>query len=118
MSIRLIEACRICDISKVIEYLNTGDDPSDINNLAIRWASENGHFEVVKLLLEDERVDPSDCNNYAIQITSENGHFEVVKLLYHDYRFKMTDNLYKDKCVMNMIYQIRQDKLNDLCQIY
>jgi len=34
-------------------------DPSANNNYAIRWASQNGHTDVVKLLLADERVDPS-----------------------------------------------------------
>ena len=49
-------------------------DPSAEYNYAIRWASENGHFEIVKLLLEFEPpegsklnyVDPSTKNNYAL----------------------------------------------------
>jgi hypothetical protein len=28
-------------------------------------ASEKGHIEVVKVLLQDSRVDPSDNNNYG-----------------------------------------------------
>lgn len=31
-------------------------DPSDVENLAIKEATENGHKEVVKLLLQDKRV--------------------------------------------------------------
>ena len=44
----------------------------NINNLshlldtAIRWASQNGHLEIVKLLLQDNRVDPSARDNYGI----------------------------------------------------
>ncbi len=56
-------------------------DPSDLNNLAIRWTSEKGHLEVAKLLLADPRVDPSAMNNEAILKASQKGHVEVVMLL-------------------------------------
>jgi len=57
-------------------------DPTADNNRAIRWASENGHVEVVKILLSDKRVDPTADNNLAIRRASEKGHVEVVKILY------------------------------------
>ena len=66
--------------------LMAGADPSDDHNLAIRNAAENGHLEIVRLLLADERVDPSDNHNFAIQWAAENGHLEVVKLLLTDMR--------------------------------
>ena len=56
-------------------------DPSANDNYAIRLASQNGHVETVKLLLEDNRVDPSANNNYSIKEASRNGHMEIVKLL-------------------------------------
>jgi hypothetical protein len=31
-------------------------DPSARNNWAVSWAAENGHLEVVRLLLADERA--------------------------------------------------------------
>lgn len=31
-------------------------DPSAVDNFAIRMASRNGHLDVVRILLEDERV--------------------------------------------------------------
>ncbi len=77
--------------------------PSRDNNYAIRLASENGHLDVVKLLLEDKRretkvspayayaVDPSDRGNGAIQRASENGHLDVVKLLLADKRVDPAD---------------------------
>ena len=52
-------------------------DPSAVNNEAIRWASFNGHLEVVKLLLAHELVDPSD----AIDLAIINNHTEIEKLL-------------------------------------
>ena len=33
---------------------------------AIRLAAENGHLEIVKLLLQDNRVDPSADDNWGI----------------------------------------------------
>jgi hypothetical protein len=54
-------------------------------------ASENGHLEVVKLLLADPRVDPSDYNNIAIQAASKNGQLEVVRLLLSHPRVNPSD---------------------------
>ena len=56
------------------------------NDYAIKWASENGYFKVVKLLLEDERVYPGVDNNYAIKRAIINGHIEIVKVLLKDNR--------------------------------
>ena len=65
-------------------------DPGYCNNCAIRYASENGHADVVELLLEDERVDPID-DNYVIIIASTEGHTDVVKLLLEDGRANPSD---------------------------
>ncbi len=94
-------------------------DPSIDDNSAIRKASENGHTEIVKLLLADpypyilivanqaasvddhtyfeqllvadKRVDPSSKNNKAIRMASKNGNIEVVKLLLADQRVDPSD---------------------------
>jgi ankyrin repeat protein len=55
----------------------------------IRLASENGDFEVIKLLLNDPRVDPS---NGPMRWASRNEHFEVVKLLLNDPRVDPSDD--------------------------
>ena len=47
---------------------------------------EEGHIEVVQLLLQDSRVDPSAKNNRAILAASQNGHTKVVQLLIADER--------------------------------
>jgi ankyrin repeat protein len=49
-------------------------------------ASENGHLEIVQLLLADDRVDPSANDNYPIRIALENGHLQIVQLLLADRR--------------------------------
>jgi ankyrin repeat protein len=56
-------------------------NPADLNNEALRWASRNGHSEVVKVLLKDSRVNPADNNNQAIIWASRDGHVKVVEVL-------------------------------------
>ena len=45
-----------------------------------RWASENGHLEVVRYLVE-QGANIHANNDYAIRWASENGHLEVVRYL-------------------------------------
>jgi ankyrin repeat protein len=51
-----------------------------MNNYALKWVSENGHTEVVRLLLE-YKANVHVNNNYALRYSSENGHIEIVRLL-------------------------------------
>jgi ankyrin repeat protein len=55
-------------------------------------ASQNGHIEVVKVLLNHSKVDPSANNNFgmisfdlnisvALRWALNNGHFEVIEVL-------------------------------------
>jgi len=81
------EACKIGDLDKVKSLLfNEKVNPADRDNLAIRWASENGHYNIVKLLLEDKRINPADDNNLVILWASKNRHFNVIKLLLRNNR--------------------------------
>ena len=68
------------------ECIDAGYDPSSINNWAIKFASEYGYTEIVKLFLSDRRVDPSCENNYPCTIACHNGYIEIVKLLIQDNR--------------------------------
>ena len=60
--------------------LKAGADPTVRDNYAIRWASERGHIEVVKLLLS-AGADLTARDNLAIIYASENGHIDIIKLL-------------------------------------
>ena len=84
-----IEAARNGDLEMVRLLINEVN-PATRNNCAIRMASLHGHSEVVKLLLQDERVDPTADDNYAIHGASYNGHVEVVRLLLQDERVDPT----------------------------
>ncbi|KNC49662.1 uncharacterized protein AMSG_05921 [Thecamonas trahens ATCC 50062] len=50
-------------------------------NAAIRFPSEYGRREVVRVLLADPRVDIGADNNYAIRMAARNNHTEVMSLL-------------------------------------
>jgi len=90
MYFHFMNACRDGDL-KTVESLLSKVDPSDNYNEAIQDASENGHVEVVRLLLTDDRVDPSDQHNHPIRWASSKGHIEVVRLLLADSRVNPTD---------------------------
>ena len=57
-------------------------DPSYKHNQLIRWASSNGHINLVRKLMEDPRVDPSDLNNAAFYPMFEAPHRRVYYLQY------------------------------------
>ena len=56
-------------------------NPSDEDNDAIILAAYNGHQEVVKILLEDDRVDVQTDNNYVLRLAIARRHFNVVDVL-------------------------------------
>ncbi|KAJ3237765.1 hypothetical protein HDU81_009004 [Chytriomyces hyalinus] len=98
--------------------------PDSLNTrmMALKWASENGHVDVLEQLLDNTSMDPrwneslvlasSACEghescvrlllrdgraqptNYALNRAAENGHAEVVRLLLKDPRLRLhaTDN--------------------------
>jgi len=60
--------------------LEQGADLHVYNDLALRWAAENGHLEIVKYLLE-QGANLHAADNGALRWTARNGHLEVVKHL-------------------------------------
>lgn len=77
---------------EIVEVLiERGVSPNGRNNSAIIGASANGHDEVVKILLKDQRVNPADKNNDAIFNAARNGHTNTVKLLISDPRVNPAD---------------------------
>jgi hypothetical protein len=62
-----------CDITLLKILIDNGFDPNAKNNYVIRLAVAKGCLEIVKILLQDDRVNPSDDNNLAIQLAAEYG---------------------------------------------
>ena len=77
-------------------------------------ASRNGHLDIVKELLKDNRVDPTDNNNYAIKNAYENGYTNIVKILLdNDYvKNKLTNNdMIKYENYINSMNESLKDKI-------
>jgi ankyrin repeat protein len=75
---------RISSISGYYEILELLLDHPKINpkNIStIQLASQEGHIDIVKLLLSDLRADPSIGNNCSLRIALQKGHFEIAELL-------------------------------------
>ena len=60
--------------------LKAGADVHAGDDEALRWASRNGHVEMVKVLLK-AGADVHAGDDYALCWASRNGHVEVVKVL-------------------------------------
>ena len=82
------------DIDYDYDYIDY--DYIDLNQI-FYIASNYGHIEIVKLLLNDSRVDPSDKNNEAIRLASEEGHIDIVKLLASDKRVQKEANMTEEE---------------------
>ena len=85
------DAIKFNKLDIVDNLILRGVDPSIENNVAIKWASEKGHFDIVDRLLRDERVDPSDQNNFAIITASHKGHLNVINRLLENPRVDPAD---------------------------
>jgi len=65
---------------KIEQLILDGADVHADNDCALRWASESGHLNVVKVLLE-AGADVHVNNDYALIWASSRGHLGVVKVL-------------------------------------
>jgi len=70
---------RKIDLDVIKELISEGADPKASYSLALRCASENGHTEIVKLLIPVS--DPKVFRSTALRLAASNGHIEIVKLL-------------------------------------
>src|SRR3972149_3929431 len=77
----MVWACKHGHIAVVRKLIDQeGADVGACDNAALRYASYNGHLEVVRLLVE-KGADVGADDNYALCYASEYGHLEVVRLL-------------------------------------
>lgn len=73
--------------AEIVEMLIAhGADPSANDNEALRKACQNGHVNTVKTLLKDKRVDPEALKSTPLSFAIFNGHKDVVEALVADPR--------------------------------
>lgn len=100
------------------------DGRADPRNYPIRLASQNGHTDVVRLLLQDDRVNPASNSNQALLSASKRGHVGVVRLLLQDRRVEPAINdairvasTYRHADVVALLFQhIYQNIVNILIE--
>jgi len=81
----LIEGSEDSEIVKMLLEEGADVNEADIDGMtALMMASEHGHKDVVKILLEQEGINVNLWNNEgetALILASKNGHIEIVKML-------------------------------------
>jgi len=70
---------RKIDLQVIKELLEEGADPKANDSFALGWAAENGHVEIVKLLIPVS--DPKARDSEALRLAAEREYTEIVKLL-------------------------------------
>ena len=83
---QLIEACHLGNVNEAkrivcISELDTGF--TDLGDFTLRWAAENGHRKIVKvlLMLPEVSVKADGWDNYALRSAAGNNHLEIVQRL-------------------------------------
>jgi ankyrin repeat protein len=79
-------ACNNGHIDIIGLLLDLDVDPSDDNNFSIRVACQKGFTEIVEILLKDARIDPTVDSNYPLRAAIAVNNLEIVKLLLADIR--------------------------------
>ncbi len=70
----------LSDVSTIEYLLSCGATIDKMIDNPLRWACQNGYFEIVKLLIR-KGVDPCVNNNSALRSASYYGHDNIVELL-------------------------------------
>jgi ankyrin repeat protein len=77
---QFIEASENGHVDVVRDLLDAGADIHDMDDYALRYASQNGHDDVVRELLA-VGANVHVCDDYALRWASQNGHVNVVREL-------------------------------------
>lgn len=67
------------NLEVIKRLIEEGANPKADESYALRWAANNGHLEITKLLLP--MSDPKDHVSEALRYAAMDGHLEIVKLL-------------------------------------
>ena len=99
----------IIDRIEIIKVLLEDKKP-DSNiwiNYAGRLASNYGHIDIVKLLLQDTRVNPNDL----LEIATKHNHTKIIKLLINDDRTKF------DNDMTNILYHLKENGRDEIIKL-
>ena len=106
-------AAAVGNINHVKKLLQNKMINLTITNKPIRLACEYGHINIVKILLDDNRMNPFDITSddyndeyieCPIMVANENCHFDIIKLLLNDVRYNDLDNWSYKKYVNDILH--------------
>ena len=80
------DACSAGNTCIMLLLLRNACTGALLDSDAIHVAAENGHFNIVKLLLADKRLDPTKSDHLSIRLAAEFGYTDIVRLLLADGR--------------------------------
>jgi ankyrin repeat protein len=86
----LIQSCKYGDLAETKYLIANGANIHINNNAALNLAAENGHLEIIKLLIENGAKIPH--KNRAFSLSVDNGHFDVVKFIFSKLKNKDIEN--------------------------
>lgn len=94
-------------------------DLSYQDNFLIKYCSEHGYTEEVRLLLQTgNRIDPSVGNNVPIYLARKNCHYEILRLLLNDSRIYTPFDFYQVCCEGDLEivrFLLTDDRVNPNC---
>jgi hypothetical protein len=110
----LINASKSGDVDTISELIKSGTNTHVQNDYAIRLASNYGHFEVVKILLENGINILNEQVNEALNIASQKGYLDIVNIL-----LKYGINKYKiEQVFKEIVVGCNFDKYSDVIHNY
>jgi hypothetical protein len=96
-------------------FINDGRIITSSSNYSLLNSVENGHFDIVEILLKSKNIDPTHNENHAIELALKNKEYDIVGLLWNDTRVRKT--LSKDFPELNDLlstYQIKKKIKNTI----
>src|SRR5260370_1052359 len=90
MNIALLSDCEAEQTIAFLGKLTSTDVPGILDKMLQDLLKDNKRPNLVKSLLQNERVNPADTGNQAILFAAANGRTEVVKFLLQDPRVNPT----------------------------
>ena len=76
-------------------------------------SSQNGHLDIVKLLLKNNRVNPADNGNLPIYSAFMHHHKDILNLLWNDKRVKKSLKKDYPDLLKLLLFEERQRKIKD-----
>jgi len=87
-----VEACALGQVIIVKKMLaNPNINPTHNNNQALNYAVQNKQYQIVEILINDNRIDQNMTQNSPLRYAVKTNNLQMVKLLFTDYRLDIND---------------------------